>query len=149
MDESKEMQPAEPEGIDWKAEARKWEAMAKKSRAAEEELEELKKTLPAELAELNAKADKAERDLEEARAQADRKKATLKISQETGAPTSLLQFCENEEDMREMAQAYEKSKPRIPAAATCWEHTRIVQDDTRPQQPRDLFAEFARQAFNR
>lgn len=60
--------PKEPQGTDWKAEARKWEQRAKENKDASEKLKQLEE---AQLSEL----EKAQKQAEEAKAEADRLRA--------------------------------------------------------------------------
>ena len=66
----------EPQGeakrTDWKAEARKWENLAKKGKAAEEELAKLKEAQMTEQEKANARAEKAEADLAAMKAENER-----------------------------------------------------------------------------
>lgn len=134
----------EADAIDWKAEARKWEAMAKKSKAAENELAELKQTGPEELEAAISHADALEKELAEAKAEAEHERNVREVSASTGAPAELLGYCSTREEMEKMAAAYESTRPKIPSAAQAVPH-RIIFDDGPKPQPRQLFAEFVRE----
>lgn len=156
--ESRAGEPAEVEdAIDWKAKARKWEKLAKKSRAAEDELAALKQSHESELAELRkstadelasaiARAERAEARANELQAKADREQTIRELSETTGTPAELLEYCADEEAMEAMVQTYKEAKraerPSVAAAAS---FTRIVRDDTPPRSPREEFADWARE----
>lgn len=105
--EQQDAQPApepKPE-IDWKAEARKWEARAKRGNAEE-------------LAAANERAEKAEAELAAANAQIAREQAARRVSEATGVPVGVLRG-DTEDEMAAHAQAvaeYARAlKPTYPA----------------------------------
>lgn len=95
----------------WKAEARKWEKLAKQSLAAERELAELKDG-GGELAEVRAHAAEVERELAEARAAVELHKEARSFASVSGVPVELLEFCSNTEEMEQMARIYKEKAPR-------------------------------------
>lgn len=127
---------AEPQGeakpeTDWKAEARKWEARAKKSAQAEAELEALKQAQMTEQEKEKARADKAEQELAMMRAENQRLADAAEISARDGIPQSLLNFCADREAMERFAKEYKQAQPTIPAAAATT-GTRISSDGKKP-----------------
>ena len=113
-----EQQPAEVETEHddddeayWKAEARKWEKLAKQSLAAERELAELKDG-GGELAEVRAHAAEVERELAEARAAVELHKEARSFASVSGVPVELLEFCSSTEEMEQMAKIYKEKAPR-------------------------------------
>lgn len=127
---------AEPQGeakpeTDWKAEARKWEARAKKSAQAEAELEALKQAQMTEQEKEKARADKAEQELAMLRAENQRLADAAEISARDGIPQSLLGFCADREAMERFAKEYKASQPAIPAAAATT-GARISSDGKKP-----------------
>ena len=123
-------QKTEPQGeakTDWKAEARKWEARAKKSQNAEQELEALKQSQMTEQEKLKAKAEKAEAELAELKAEQQRIADAYEISQRDGVPQNLLAFCKDREAMEAFAKAYKAEQPVIHSAASAVS-SRIVGD---------------------
>lgn len=127
---------AEPQGeakpeTDWKAEARKWEARAKKSAQAEAELEALKQAQMTEQEKEKARADKAEQELAMLRAENQRLADAAEISARDGIPQSLLNFCADREAMERFAKEYKASQPAIPAAAATT-GARISSDGKKP-----------------
>lgn len=95
----------------WKAEARKWEKLAKQSLAAERELAELKDG-GGELAEVRAHAAEVERELAEARAAVELHKEARSFASVSGVPVELLEFCSSTEEMEQMAKIYKEKAPR-------------------------------------
>ena len=88
-------QVEEPQGepkakTDWKAEARKWENLAKKGKAAEEELAKLKEAQMTEQEKANARAEKAEAELAAIKAENERLTAAREYSASQGVPLELL-----------------------------------------------------------
>ena len=143
--EQPENEAAEESEAYWKAQARKWESVAKKARAAERELEELKGG-NSELAEALERAEAAEKQLEEMRGKAELQQAAHKIATTTGVPVSMLECCADAEAMEEMAAAYKAQPKTIHAAATIT-GPRIIYGGEHAQTPREAFGEWAAQAF--
>ena len=108
---------AKPE-TDWKAEARKWEARAKKSAQAEQELEALKAAQMTEQEKEKARADKAEQELARLKAENQRMADAAEIATRDGIPQSLLNFCADREAMERFADEYKAAQRAIPAAAS-------------------------------
>lgn len=138
-------QQAEPQGeakeTDWKAEARKWEARAKKSAQAEQELAELKKSQMTEQEREKARADKAEQELAELKARAQHDADAGEIAKRDGIPASLLAFCADREAMEAFATAYKAEQPVVHAAASA-NTQRIVKSGGEKSDTRTQFAEF-------
>lgn len=140
----------EPQGeakakTDWKAEARKWEALAKKGKAAEDELAKLKEAQMTEQEKANARAEKAEAELAEMRAEAERLSSARQISQAENVPFELLEFCSSKESMEEFCKVYRQTLQQTHAAAS---GVRIVKEGTTVSN-RDRFAAFADEQLNR
>lgn len=137
----------EPQGkedtTDWKAEARKWEKLAKKGHAAEIELEKMKSEQMTELEKATARAETAEKELASMKASAAKVDAARKLASETGVPFDMLMFCEDEEAMSEFAKTYAK-ETHVPAAPKAKGGSRIVKgEDSKSKDPKQAFAEFA------
>ena len=107
----------EAKETDWKAEARKWEQRAKKSQAAENELNALK-------------AEKAKND------------AARRLSNETGVPFEMLMFCTDEDAMVEFAKTYAKES-HVSSAPKAMNGSRIVKGGETKPSNREIFAQFA------
>lgn len=119
--EPTEGQPqGEPEAkeTDWKAEARKWEARAKKSAQAELELEALKQAQMTEQEKEKARADKAEQELAELKAAQQRYSDAREIAERDGIPVNLLEFCADREAMEAFAHEYKAAQLVTHSAAT-------------------------------
>lgn len=91
----------EPQGTDWKAQARKWEERAKANKAKADELAE-KASEAAKEADLAKR--RTEEQLDEAKAQIARTTALNKVSRKTGVPAHLLHG-ETVEELTECAEA--------------------------------------------
>lgn len=145
-------QTQEPQGeakakTDWKAEARKWESLAKKGKAAEEELAKLKEAQMTEQEKANARAEKAEAELAEMKAEAARVQAAREIASKHSVPAELLEFCSDAEAMERFCEVYHASTQPIHAAAA-GVSTRIVKDGGKAN-PREVFAAFAEKQLTR
>ena len=147
-----EVQPEEePQGeakakTDWKAEARKWEALAKKGKAAEDELAKLKEAQMTEQEKANARAEKAEAELAEMKAEAERVQTAREMAAKESVPFDLLVFCKAD-DMQEFCKAYRASLQPVHSAATSYGPRVNVGEGK--ANPRDAFAAFAEQALSK
>ena len=141
----------EPQGepkakTDWKAEARKWENLAKKGKAAEEELARLKESQMTELEKANAKAEQAQAELAEMKAEQERMLAAREYAAKESVPLSLLEFCKAE-DMEAFCKAYKAAQVEVHAAPSAY--ARINRGDGGTPNPRDAFVAFAEQQFSK
>lgn len=132
---------------DWKAESRKWEKRAKDNKAAADELEKLKKErmteterLQAEATEAKQRAAQLEAELEKQRADAERVKTALSISEETGVPVELLTGSD-EDSMRTQAKAASEFAKGQPAAQVFKADGRKP-DTTGSRTPKDDFSDW-------
>ena len=96
--------------IDWKAEARKWEARAKENSKAAKDYEKLKESQMTELERAQKRADDAEAEAKKLKAERDRKAWAEEIAKETGVPAEVLRG-ETREEMEAHAGAI---KPLLP-----------------------------------
>ena len=136
---------AEASGTDWKAEARKWEARAKKSANAELELEALKQAQMSESEKLKQKAEKAERELAEIKAEQQRQLDAREIAQRENVPLNLLEFCADREAMEAFAKTYKAGQQPLHSAAAA-PQSRIVANDPK-QSEGEMFANAVRDLF--
>lgn len=147
--EEVQVQEAEPQGeepeIDWKAESRKWEKLAKRNKDAAAELETLKQAQMTEQEKLQARAEKAEAELASLTAERDRMAAIREVAEATGVPLDLLAFCADRDAMEQFAEAY-GTLTRTPSAPKA-PSRRLVRDSDTPLSTRDVFAEMAASAF--
>lgn len=140
-----EPQGEEKQGIDWKAEARKWENLAKKGKAAEEELAKLKEAQMTEQEKANARAEKAEQELAAIKSENERMLAAREWSSKEGVPLELLEFCKAD-DMDAFCKAFKTSQVQVHAAAPA-AFSRVVREGGKAT-PESAFAAFAQQALN-
>lgn len=94
---------AEPQGTDWKAEARKWEERAKANKAKADKWDEQEAQAPT-VESLKQRLDEMEKESQRAKEEAAHTAALMQVSQETGVPASLIHGG-TEQEMRESAQA--------------------------------------------
>lgn len=144
-------QTEEPQGepkakTDWKAEARKWENLAKKGKAAEEELAALKEAQMTEQEKANARAEKAERELAEMKAEAERLQSAREYSQNEGVPLELLEFCKAE-DMEKFCKAFKASQTPIHSVAG-GTYSHVNTSSGVKKDPKDAFVAFAERQLN-
>ncbi len=124
----------------WKSLSREWEKKAKATKNAAKELEELKQAQMTEQEKAIARAEAAESELAELRAQAERHEAAVRISSEKGIPAELLEFCSDSESMEAFAAAYVKSQGTVHAVASA-DGSRIIKGNTDKKRSKsDQFA---------
>lgn len=139
----------EPEAsTDWKAEARKWEKLAKKGKQAEDELARLKEAQMSEQEKATARAEKAEAELEAMKAETARIKSAAEIAAKEGVPRELLEYCSTSDDMEAFAKAYKELQVPTHAAAPALS-SRIVKEREAQADPKASFAKFASEYFNK
>lgn len=143
-------QPAEAEAneadkaTDWKAEARKWEARAKKSAEAEAELERLKAAQMTEAEKAAAHLAQVEAELSQLKAEQQRRTDAAQVAKATGVPVSLLEYCSDREAMEAFAAEYAEAKKGA-AAAPAAERTRILRGDGVKPTTKDEFVDYMAQ----
>ncbi len=101
------------EEIDWKAEAEKWKAQSrswekqsKANKKAADELEQLKAEQMTEQEKAVARAEKAEAELAKLVAKSEHDDAAKRVSEKSGVPIGLLDFCADEEAMEAFAKEW-------------------------------------------
>lgn len=142
-------QTEEPQGetkasTDWKAEARKWESLAKKGKAAEEELAKIKESQMTELEKAKAEAETAKTELAEIKAEQERLKTAREFAEKESVPVSLLEFCKVE-DMEAFCKAYKAAQVDIPSMPKAM-YSHIKKTEGK-QDPKAAFVAFANEAF--
>ena len=130
----------EAKETDWKAEARKWEQRAKKSQAAEIELEKLKAAQMTEQEKAIARAEAAENELNALKAEKAKNDAARRLSNETGVPFEMLMFCTDEDAMVEFAKTYAKDS-HISSAPKANNGSRIIRGNEQKPTTREQFAQ--------
>ena len=142
-------QTEEPQGepkakTDWKAEARKWENLAKKGKAAEEELAKIKESQMSELEKANAKAEAAEKELAEIKAENERLQMAREYAAKEQVPVSLLEFCKADE-MDAFCKAYKAAQVEVHAMPSAV-YSHVTRNEGK-QDPRAAFVAFAQEAL--
>lgn len=142
----------EPQGeqkpkTDWKAEARKWEALAKKGKAAEDELAALKEAQMSEQEKANARAERAEAELLALKAEQARLQSAREIAADEGVPSELLEFCADADAMAKFCKVYKSMQQPVHSAAPSIA-SRVVREGGAASN-REKFAEFAAAQLNR
>ncbi len=144
-------QTEEPQGetkakTDWKAEARKWENLAKKGKAAEEELAKLKESQMTEQEKAKARAEKAEQELAQLKAEAERMQQARELSKSEGIPLEVLEsFVAG--DIEAFCKVYRATQPTIHAASTGTPF--MPSKGGAKADPRSAFVAFAESQFNK
>ena len=134
------------EDIDWKAQSRKWEKLAKQNKDAADELAALKASQMTEQEKLQERVEKAEalvRQYEEAE---QHRTDAADVSKKTGVPVSLLMHCGTRDDMEQFAGEYAK-ETRVPSAPPA-PNTRIVRpNNSGGTNAREMFQQFMESNF--
>ena len=143
-EELEQVQEQEPQGdaqaeTDWKAEARKWEARAKKHEKAQAELDELKRAQMTEQEKITARAEAAEAQVAAYKAEAELNSAAREISEATGCPREYLELCRSREDMERMAEPHKSEKSSTPVAPHA-KASKAIKGSEKPLEARDKFA---------
>jgi hypothetical protein len=108
-----ESAPAEPEAVDWKAQARKWEDRAKANADAAKRLQEIEDASKTELDRVTAERDRFAAEREAALSEA----ARSRVAAAKGVPVSLLPPTGDEEALSAAADALLAFKGTQPAFA--------------------------------
>lgn len=125
--------------VDWKAEARKWEARAKANRDAAQELEAMKAAQMSETEKLQKRAEEAEAKVQQYEQERQHATDAAEVAKETGVPATLLSCCTTREQMEQLAAEYAKTThvaSGLPAP-----ESRIIRNDQPKASNRDVFAE--------
>lgn len=139
--EVEQVEQAEPEKTDWKAEARKWESRAKKNSEAAAELDALKKAQMSETERLQAELAEAKAQAAAYEAEQQRTADAREVAKATGVPVELLSYCTDREAMERFAADYAARQPEVHSAPSA-PSTRIVRDGSAQTANRDTFAAF-------
>ena len=151
QEQTEQTQQAE-QPTDWQAKyeamrqhARDWEKQAKANKGAAEELEKLKTAQMTEQEKAVARAEKAETELAQLKAEAQRVQDVAEVAQETGVPSTLLDFLPDRETMERFAAEYAKANPIHAASRTSG--ASVVGEGVKPSNG-DVFARFAKEKLN-
>ena len=119
---------------------RDWEKKAKANQSAADELEKLKAAQMTEQEKANARAEAAEAELAQLKAEKAKVDAATRLASETGVPFEMLMFCQDEEAMTDFAKTYAK-ETHVPAAPGALNGSRIIRSTDKPKTNGELFAE--------
>lgn len=138
---------------DWKAKydemrnhMRDWEKKAKANQSAADELEKLKAAQMTEQDREKARADAAEAELAQLKAEKAKMDAATRLSSETGVPFDMLMYCADEEAMTDFAKTYVK-ETHVSSAPTALGGSRIIRGNEKPMDNGQIFAEYAQEFF--
>lgn len=117
---------------------RDWEKKAKANQSAADELEKLKAAQMTEQEKANARADAAEAELAQLKAEKAKVDAATKLASESGVPFEMLMYCADADAMAEFAKTYaaQTHVSAIPNAKT----SRIITGSKDKLTARDQFA---------
>lgn len=101
-DDSQELH-SESDSIDWKAQSRKWESLAKKNSEAAKKLQEIEEANKSEVQKALERAEAAEAKVKELESSAKTATIKQKLSEEFGVPQDFIMGAD-EEEMRAYAQ---------------------------------------------
>ena len=146
----------EPQGtgeVDWEArykealaQSRKWEERAKANKGKADKWDEYEQQGMSEAEKLAKRAESAEAELAQLKADAQRRTDADEVARATGVPVSLLLHCADREDMESFAEEY-AGVTKLPAAPSA-PKSRVIRDDGQAQvDTADQFAEMAQQFF--
>ena len=149
-------QEPEPQAAetDWQAKyeemrghMRDWEKKAKANQSAADELEKLKAAQMTEQEKANARAEAAEAELAQLKAEKAKVDAATKLAGETGVPLEMLMYCADEEAMTEFAAKYAE-QTHVASVPSATSGKRIIKSnsDAKPTNG-ELFADFAQSFF--
>lgn len=138
---------------DWKAEYEKmrnhmrdWEKKAKANEKAADELEKLRTAQMSEQEKAIARAEAAENELAQLKAEKAKVDAATQLASETGVPFEMLMYCQDEEAMTDFAKTYAK-ETHVSSAPSALGGSRIIRGGDAPKDNGELFADFAQGFF--
>lgn len=106
--------PPEPQGTDWKAQARKWEKLAKANKEKADKWDAQAHAAPT-VESLQQQMDELRAEADRQRESAERERARYKVSQETGVPAALIQGDDEEAMAASAAAVAEFAKAQAPS----------------------------------
>ena len=145
--ESTEQEPQGAEQVDWEAkykeavaQSRKWESRAKANSDKAAKWDEYEQQGMSEAEKLAKRAESAEAELAQLKADAQHRADAHEIAEANGVPEHLLSFCASREAMEAFAKEYaaQAHVPAAPSAAT----SRVVRGGGGKQSTRDKFASY-------
>ncbi len=145
--ESTEQEPQGAEPIDWEAkfkeaqaQSRKWEERAKANKSKADKWDEYEQQGMSEAEKLAKRADAAEAELAQLKAEAQRRADAHEVAEANGVPEHLLSFCADREAMEAFAKEY-AAQAHVPAAPSA-APSRVIRGGEGKQSTRDKFASY-------
>ena len=139
----------EPQGtgeVDWEArykealaQSRKWEERAKANKGKADKWDEYEQQGMSEAEKAAKRAEQAEAELAQLKAEAQHRKDAEEVSKETGVPESLLLHCADREGMEALAKEY-AGLTKVPAAPSAPE-SRVIRGGDSKKSNADRFAD--------
>ena len=140
-------EPHGTEEVDWEAkykeavaQSRKWESRAKANSDKAAKWDEYEQQGMSEAEKLAKRAESAEAELAQLKADAQRHADAHEIAEANGVPEHLLSFCANREAMEAFAKEY-AAQAHVPAAPSA-APSRVVRGGGGKQSTRDKFASY-------
>jgi len=147
-------EPQGTEEVDWEArykealaQSRKWEERAKANKGKADKWDEYEQQGMSEAEKLARRAEEAEAELAQLRAEAKRRTDAEEVSRATGVPERLLLHCADRDAMEAFAGEYAEAT-KVPAAPPA-PGSRIVRGEGAKPSTADQFAEMAERFFQR
>jgi hypothetical protein len=141
-------EPQGTEQVDWEAkfkelqaQSRKWEERAKANKDKADKWDAYEQEGMSEAEKLAKRAESAEAELAQLKADAQRRADAHEIAEANGVPEHLLSFCANREAMEAFAKEYAASREHVPAAASA-APSRVLRGNEGKQTTRDRFASY-------
>ena len=148
--QEKQVEGNEPHGeepIDWEArykeavaESRKWESRSKANKEKADKWDAYEQEGLSEQEKLTKRAESAEAELAQLKAEAKRRTDADEVAKATGVPASLLLHCADREDMEAFATEY-AGVAKVPAAPSA-SQSRVIRGGDEKQTTRDKFASY-------
>lgn len=145
----------EPQGaeVDWEAkykelqaQSRKWEERAKANKEKADRWDEYEQQGMTEAEKVAKRAEAAEAELAQLKADAKRRADAHEVAKKTGVPENLLLHCADREDMESFAEEY-AGATKLPAAPPAPERRIIRGGETPEADTAEQFAEMASNFF--
>ena len=140
-------EPQGTEQVDWEAkfkelqaQSRKWEERAKANKDKADKWDAYEQEGMSEAEKLAKRAESAEAELAQLKADAQRRADAHEIAEANGVPEHLLSFCASREAMEAFAKEY-AAQAHVPAAPSA-APSRVVRGDGGKQSTRDKFASY-------
>jgi hypothetical protein len=145
-------EPQGTEQVDWEAkfkelqaQSRKWEERAKANKDKADKWDAYEQEGMSEVEKLTKRAESAESELAQLKAESQRNADAAEIAESTGVPASLLLHCADRADMEAFAKEYAGIQ-KVPAAPTA-PTSRVVRGSSSKPSTADQFAEMAESFF--